>query len=227
MMLRNLLQPALRGMKANFIPGLALQVFSLLIVVGYFRFETVASWLNGLGAFKAEYGYPFSAVSTGVFGGLLPFSVLYLTKRIPRGAALKQLGFYLAFWTWKGVEVDDFYRAQAAYFGDTQAPSVIALKTLVDQLGYSPLWSAPTQTIFFLWKDCGFSIANMRVAIAERSFIERSIPVLFSTWIVWVPAVAIIYTLPATLQLPLFNLVLCFWCLLLSFVSRESTPPAA
>jgi hypothetical protein len=46
--------------------------------------------------------------------------------------------------------------------------------------------------------------------------------VLFSTWIVWLPTVAIVYSLPNVLQLPLSNLVLCFWCLLLSFISRRS-----
>jgi hypothetical protein len=31
-----------------------------------------------------------------------------------------------------------------------------------------------------------------------------------------------VYSLPSALQVPLFNLVLCFWCLLMSFISRES-----
>jgi hypothetical protein len=39
---------------------------------------------------------------------------------------------------------------------------------------------------------------------------------------VWIPAVATIYSLPSALQVPLFNLVLCFWCLLISFISRAS-----
>jgi hypothetical protein len=42
-----------------------------------------------------------------------------------------------------------------------------------------------------------------------------------STWAVWIPAVTIIYCLPAPLQIPLFNLVLCFWVLVLSFISKR------
>jgi hypothetical protein len=46
--------------------------------------------------------------------------------------------------------------------------------------------------------------------------------VTFSQWMVWIPAVSIIYCLPSALQIPLFNLVVCFWVLLLTFVSRRS-----
>ena len=59
-------------------------------------------------------------------------------------------------------------------------------------------------------------------AFARQSFGQRVLVVVCSTWVVWIPAVAIIYSLPSALQVPLFNLVLCFWCLLMSFISRES-----
>jgi hypothetical protein len=49
--------------------------------------------------------------------------------------------------------------------------------------------------------------------------LDEWITVLFSTWVVWIPAVSIVYSLPSALQLPIFNLVLCFWCLLLTFVT--------
>lgn len=46
---------------------------------------------------------------------------------------------------------------------------------------------------------------------------------LVSTWVVWVPATSLVYTLPSPLQIPLFNLVLCFFVLLLSFVSQTAS----
>ena len=85
-----------------------------------------------------------------------------------------------------------------------------------------PLWAAPSQVLLFTWKDAGFSIAGMRAAFRRQPVVQRGLVVMFSTWVVWIPAVAIIYSLPSTLQVPLFNLVLCFWCLLMSFISRES-----
>jgi hypothetical protein len=87
--------------------------------------------------------------------------------------------------------------------------------------------SAPIQVLCFLWKDGGFSIAAMRAALARRSLWQRTLVVIFSTWVVWIPAVTIIYALPGALQIPLFNLVLCFWCLLMSFLSREAPAEAA
>jgi hypothetical protein len=126
------------------------------------------------------------------------------------------------FWTWKGVEVDAFYRLQAAWFGSSSDFRTIALKVLVDQLGYAPIISAPVQVLCFLWKDNGFSIAATRAALARQSLWQRTLVVAFSTWVVWIPAVSIIYALPSALQIPLFNLVLCFWCLLMSFLSREA-----
>ena len=56
----------------------------------------------------------------------------------------------------------------------------------------------------------------------ERNAFLAPVPVtLMSTWAVWIPAVTIIYCLPAPLQIPLFNLVLCFWVLVLSFISKR------
>jgi hypothetical protein len=47
---------------------------------------------------------------------------------------------------------------------------------------------------------------------AGVDFIAFSVPAtLMSTWAVWTPAVVIIYCLPPPLQIPLFNLVPCFW----------------
>jgi hypothetical protein len=37
---------------------------------------------------------------------------------------------------------------------------------------------------------------------------------------VWIPAVIMIYALPLGLQQPLFNLVVCFFSLLLLFLNR-------
>jgi hypothetical protein len=38
--------------------------------------------------------------------------------------------------------------------------------------------------------------------------------------LIWIPAVSIIYSMPNELQIPLFNLVLCFWVLLLNVLNK-------
>lgn len=209
-------------MRFNFRPALVLQAFALAIVFGYFWSTRFRDALDVVGALKQRYGYGYSAVATSVFGGLIPYTVLSLAGRIPAPRRWAELAFYLSLWSWKGMEVDAFYRAQAAWFGEGSGAGTIAIKTLVDQFGYVPLWAAPSQVLLFTWKDAGFSRSGARAAFQRQSFAQRVLVVVCSTWVVWMPAVAIVYSLPSALQVPLFNLVLCFWCLLMSFISRES-----
>lgn len=215
-----LLEPCWQGMRFNLRPALVLQTFALAIVAGYFWLPQVRSLLDVVGALKVRYGYGYSAVATCVFGGLIPYLVLSLAGRIPRSQRWAELAFYLLLWLWKGVEVDALYRAQGAWFGEAADAGTIAIKTIVDQFGYVPLWAAPSQVLLFTWKDAGFTLAGARAAFQRQPFVQRVLVVVFSTWIVWIPGVAIVYSLPSALQLPLFNLVLCFWCLLMSFISR-------
>jgi hypothetical protein len=217
-----LLAPCWQGMRFNLRPALVLQAFALAIVCGYFWSVPVKDALDVVGALKLRYGYAYSAVATCLFGGLVPYAVLSFAGRIPRERRLAELAFYALLWFWKGMEVDALYRAQAVWFGEGSGAATIALKTVVDQFGYVPLWAAPSQVLLFTWKDAGFSVTRTRAAFQRQGFGQRVLVVAFSTWVVWIPAVAIIYSLPSALQVPLFNLVLCFWCLLMSFISRSS-----
>jgi hypothetical protein len=217
-----LLEPCWQGMRFNLRPALVLQAFALVIVCGYFWSPPVKDVLDVVGAAKLRYGYGYSAVATSLFGGVIPYAVLSFAGRIPRQRRFAEFAFYSLLWFWKGIEVDALYRAQAVWFGEGSSVLTIALKTCVDQFGYVPLWAAASQVLLFTWKDAGFSLAGTRAAFQRQGFGQRVLVVIFSTWVVWIPAVAIVYSLPSALQVPLFNLVLCFWCLLMSFISRES-----
>ncbi|MGC4067720.1 MAG: hypothetical protein QM784_24335 [Polyangiaceae bacterium] len=204
------------------LPGLALQACALLVVLGYVFVPEFHSALDSVGELKVRYGYLYSAIATAFFGGLVPFLYLRLSGKIAARVAHLELIFYIGFWLWKGMEVDALYRLQSTLFGDETTFRTIATKAFVDQFVYSPIWATPTQVIFFLYKDSGFSLTNMRARLREESFPKRLIVVLISTWVVWIPTVAIVYSLPSALQIPLFNLVLCFWCLLLSTISKNT-----
>lgn len=216
--------PLRRGVRANLVPGMILQVFALGLLLGYYFVPSLRAPFDAVGSWKQQGGYLFSALSTAIFGGLIPFFVLWSAGLIERRAALRTLLFYVGFWLWKGVEVDAFYRAQAALFGNGSDAAVLLPKVFVDQFIYNPLWAAPTQAIFFLWKDSDFELGILKAKLVEQALTVRIVIILVSTWVVWIPAVAIIYSLPNALQVPLFNLVLCFWSLLLSFLSREEPP---
>ena len=55
----------------------------------------------------------------------------------------------------------------------------------------------------------------------RRSYFVRYVKVQVACWTVWIPAVTIIYSLPAELQVPMFNLVLCFYTLVLAVLTSE------
>lgn len=219
--LRSLLTPCLRGMRWNLVPGLVLQGVALTLLLLYAALPVAGAFLDAVGAYKREYGFVFSACSTAVFGGVIPFLVTLMTGRVDRAQRLRVFLFYTLFWLWKGIEVDAFYRLQAYLFGDAASFSIIAKKAMVDQFVYNPLWAGPTQVWFYLWKDSDFSLSRLKRELIRESFLRRTTIVLVSSWVVWIPTVAIVYALPSALQIPLFNLVVCFWSLLLTSVSQR------
>ena len=218
---KRVLSSGLAGMKQNALPGLALWVLALLLVAADWLSPSAHAVFQSVGLWKSRYGFAFSATTTAFFGGAVPFLFLLVTGRIRRNRWAAELAFYTLFWAYKGVEVDLLYRLQSHLFGDHAAPGTIVRKVLVDQFIYNPIWSAPISALAFMWRESSFSLRAMKSRLGF-DFVTFSVPVtLMSTWAVWMPAVTIIYCLPAPLQIPLFNLVLCFWVLVLSFISKR------
>jgi hypothetical protein len=211
------------ALKQNFLPGLVLQFFALAIVLVYFFVPASQPIYAWFGVLKHTYGFAYAFVATAFFGGLIPFVYLYLTNRLDKSRSLLGLLiFYLVFWGIRGVEVDFFYQLQGDWFGYENTIKTIVLKTAVDQFIYSTFWAAPSITIVYLWVENGFDFRAWWVAL-DRKFFGVKIPtVVLSNWMVWIPAVSIVYSMPQDLQIPLFNLVLCFWVLLLAVLNKKS-----
>lgn len=210
-----------QSFKENYKPGILLQIVALSIVLLYFYHTPFQYLLQSLGRWKHQSGILFSGVSTMIFGGLIPFLVIWMrnpnsTKNVPG-----LVTFYMLFWFWKGMEVDLFYQLQAYLFGDSNQWHVVIKKVVADQLVYCPIWAVPTMMVFYLWKDSDFSFLKMKEKLKEETFYRRCLRILFSNIVVWVPAVSIIYQLPLDLQMPLFNIVLAFWTLILNSISQK------
>ena len=218
---KRLFAAGLAGMKQNALPGLALWLLALMLVGADWLSPSAHAAFQSVGLWKSHYGLAFSATTTAFFGGVVPFFFLLVTGRLRRHRLMAEFGFYTLFWAYKGVEVDLFYRLQSLLFGDYANPGTIVRKVLVDQFIYNPIWAAPVSALAFLWRESAFSWPTMKSKLGFE-FMTFTVPVtLMSTWAVWIPAVTIIYCLPAPLQIPLFNLVLCFWVLVLSFISKR------
>jgi hypothetical protein len=217
-------QIGVRAARHNFWPGLVLQIVALAIVVAFYRHEPTRLALERLAQFRVETGFVFGIFSTGIVGGLIP--LLYLkSRRATRDRyTWSEGGGLVAFWAYKGIEVEVFYRFLARLFGEHANLPTIASKMAVDQFIYCPLFAVPVTVFVYDWIGDHYRLEPVLNDVrAGQWYRRRVLPVLLSNLGVWVPAVCIIYALPTPLQLPLQNLVLCFFTLLLAHVTERPT----
>jgi len=213
----------LNAAKKNIGPGLLLQGVALTLVLLYYFHEPTSRILLKIPTIQQKLGILFPILSTAFFGGLIPFLFLLIRKSIPRDRRLHHLFFMLGFWALLGLSIDALYKGQAILFGDQPDAATVIKKVLLDQFVFSVFYSAPLTALAMYWKNNNFSLQATKRELS-RTFITQEIPsVLIALWSVWIPTMAIVYSLPLALQFPLFNIVLCFWSLLLSALSTEKT----
>jgi hypothetical protein len=138
-----------------------------------------------------------------------------------RDWSLRYLVFLLVLWAAKGVEVDFLYRLQAWLFGEGQGASAVVKKVLFDQFVYVPLWGVPTLVIAMLFARGGYEWARLKELLRGNWYRGMILPVLLPNWFVWFPAATCIYLLPTPLQLPLQNVVVCLWVLMVMFMTGQ------
>lgn len=211
---------SLAAARANLLPGLVLQAFALALLLAYYFHGPSHQAMDALAALKARWGWRYSLPATAFCGGLIPFLYLRLMPHTRAATPFSHGVFYVLFWAEKGVEVDFFYRFQGWLFGNQAGIGTVVCKVFFDQFVYSVIWSTPCALIVFFWKDSGFSFARLR-GLRWIPFLRENLPKAFiGMWGVWLPAVSIIYSLPPALQIPLFNIVLCFYALLFATLNR-------
>jgi hypothetical protein len=213
--LRDAWQTGLRAAYQNRLPGLVLWLFGLGILTGYWFLPSIQEMFESIGRFKSQWGWRYSLISTAICGGFVPGIVMRLTQMHSQKVTAGFVTANTLLWAYKGLEIDFFYQLQAIWFGTSATPQIITAKTICDQLLMVPLIGIPNVVLFYLWRDCGYSFQRFRLALGKNWYRRRIVPVLIANWMVWIPAVAMIYSLPAALQLPVQNLILCFWVLIL------------
>ncbi len=222
------LRQSLQAARANLGPGIVLQLFAAALLAAYTWHAPTQAALERVAKFRAEVGPVFAIVSTAIFGAIIPWLVLQLrpaTRGRYNGA---QFAVLLVFWAYKGLEVSIFYALQARWFGEGTDFATIATKTFTDQFVYCPLLAVPCTWLVYGWVEHRFNFAHVAAEFRHPGWYARCcLPLLVATWGVWVPAVAIIYLLPTALQLPMQNIVLCFFTLLIIFMSKRPEPAPA
>jgi hypothetical protein len=216
-----ILKNGLTAAKKNMVPGLILQGFALAMVLLYYFYEPMRQLMLEIPEFKQKLGLLFPVMATAFFGGLIPFIFMAVRKQFAPGRYWANLIFLLGFWALYGLIIDFLYKGQAVLFGDQVNATTVVKKVLVDQFVFCVFFSAPFSTVVMHWKRCDFSFRAAKAGFSRKTFTVEMPSVLFAMWAVWIPTVAIVYSLPLALQFPLFNIVLCFWSLLLTTVNQN------
>src|SRR6266568_8857638 len=207
--------------RANAIPALVIQAITLGLLVAYYANSSIANALNKFAEFKRTHGLPLVLVASITAGAIIPelFLILFFQRGRPSRRNVRNLLFTIPVWGLDGTLVDLLYRSEAAWFGDVATLPVVAAKICVDQFGYNPLFAAPFGVLTYEWKNNGVSMRPLRHLFTFAHYRGKIIPTLLATWAVWIPLMAIIYSLPLALQFPLFGLALSFWVLLLTYMT--------
>ena len=212
------------GVRLLIWPGLVLQSTALALVLAYYFAPAAHGLFEQIAVWRAAGGFLFSAVSTSLCGGVLPFLYLRWNPATRANHPWSQLVFFAVFWAWKGIEVDLLYRGLGRAFGSQAVFLTVAAKVLFDQLVYNPFYATPFSSFFYSWKNAGFRwtpvIADVK---SGQWYLRRVVPAQLAVWCVWAPTVCCVYALPSVLQIPLFNVVLCFWSLLFAAITSRQT----
>ena len=222
---------ALKSLRANLLPGLILQFLMACMGAAYLWHAGARHLFERLGAIRTEWGFFFSFVGTSAASAFLPELLRLVTRAnrsTPRpdtqghGLAARLL-FAVPFWGLIGMQVDLFYRIQYWIFGPSDTPTVILCKVLVDAFLYCPLIAMPEAVAIFLWKDHGFTTRGFHGWTPGRFYALRIFPVLMANWMVWIPLVSIIYSLPPSLGVAFFIIAQSFWVMVFTTLSSKPT----
>jgi len=209
--------------RANLVPAVLIQVVMLALLAGFYLSPAVAALLNDFAVLKMRHGFAFVVVTAVAAGALLPelFLIAFFQHGRPARQNLRNLLFTVPIWAIDGSLVDLLYRSEAAWLGNVVTFPIVLAKICVDQFGYNPFFAAPFGVLTYEWKNTGFSLESLGRGFTWRHYRDKVVPTLLATWAVWIPLMAIIYSLPLALQFPLFSLALTFWVLLLTYMTNS------
>jgi hypothetical protein len=208
---------------ANAIPALVIQATVLGLLVAYYTNSSMANALNKFAEFKRTHGLPLVVVASITAGAIIPelFLILFFQRGRPSRRNVRNLLFTIPVWGFDGSLVDLLYRGEAALLGDVVTLPVVAAKICIDQFGYNPIFAVPFGVLTYEWKNSGVAMHPVRELATWKHYRDKIIPTLLATWAVWIPLMAIIYSLPLALQFPLFGFALSFWVLLLTYMTNQ------
>lgn len=222
--LQDFFQDLRRAARANFIPALLLQAVAFSILWSYHHLPEAQAAFDRLADFKTRTGPVFAFASSAIGGAIFPFILQSLQRGSHRRIALSTLPIFIVFWGSRGWLVDGFYQLQSFLWGDNAHLSTLLAKIVCDLGLFSPLIGVPTLALIYGLADCNFQWKDFRRELRRGWYTRHAMPIVRMAFIVWLPALFVIYALPQALQFPVAAIIQCFWALVL-VVLTDRTPP--
>ena len=233
----------LSSLRAQVVPGVFLWCVAASTLVIYARVPAFARVFERVGVLNNSNPYLFAFCTFALCGGTLPQVVLCFGARrgakksssyspsSARVAVVAALFTTLVFAIF-GVWVSVLYSLLSALFGDRSDVSTLAIKVFVDQFVCTPILHVPYMQLLFKFRNARFPINFHRHLKADATFTTAGLlagwwfPALFPTWLVWVPCLFVVYSLPPPLQVPMNNIITIFWGIIMQFTGADFTEDA-
>jgi predicted ABC-type sugar transport system permease subunit len=94
-------------------------------------------------------------------------------------------------------------------------------KVIVDQFLFSPLFSNPVMVGYFALCAGGFRREAWREVLQTGFYVEKVTPVMVAGWMIWIPGVSVVYSMPQLLQIPVAVIIQCFWVLVFTAIGER------
>jgi len=214
--------PALQAFKIYWPAILGIQICALGVVFGYYKIESTHTLFDQIQVWKQNGGLFFAAVTTIISGGVIPECI----KRIyrPNGISPPSKGELLhqfVMWAWLGILVDSFYKVLALLFGNGTDVLTLIAKVMCDQFLFTPLMSLPLIVSWFILYETRYNLNHFQKQL-RLSIIWRRVSPLWSTCLTfWPMMLTLIFSMPQTLQFPLFLFGNAAFSILMIFILRR------
>ena len=217
----------LKAARANLIPGLVLQGAAIALLAAYYGIPSVRETLGVVTQWQERYGIAFSLGSYLFFCGLVPYFFCMAMSALRPKEPGKALVFALVFWGIMGLIVPKFYAFQSFLYGNGTDFRTLTFKVLTDQFGYTTCFASPVVAITHVWKDRGYSWTAIAPLLGKGWFRRLVVPNLVMNWVVWIPSLCVIYSLPPLLQSHVAGLIGGFWVLMCLQIATHTRPAVA
>jgi len=220
---RAVLRTIAAAVRANLLPGLLLQGLMAAFLFAYFTHEGTRNFLSVVAGVKQEAGLAFAFFSYVVAAAVLPelLRIVFFQSGRPTRGNLRSFLAAAPAWGLMGIVVDVFYRYQAAWFGDGATLASVVPKVIVDQFVFSPFFSNPVMIGYFTLCAEGFRRSAWKNVLRPGFFVEKVVPVMVAGWMIWIPGVSVVYSMPQLLQIPVAVIIQCFWVLVFTTIGER------